>query len=93
METKKSEYLKVMENLFCEYELSSLKLEERISVLTKEQSKFYSKSDEYKELYNRIRRLKRCLEETRSWQEMVRKYLVAGGMNDEEIENLLERKM
>lgn len=93
MEVKSLEYLKVMENLFCEYELSSLKLEERISVLTKEQSKFYSKSDEYKELYNRIRRLKRCLEETRSWQEMVRKYLVAGGMNDEEIENLLERKM
>ena len=82
-------YLKVMENLFCEYELSSLKLEERISALLKEQSALYSKSDEYKELYNRIRRLKRCLEETRDWQEMVKKYLVAGGMSDEEIRNLL----
>lgn len=93
MAAKNSEYLKVMENLFCEYELSSVKLEERISVLSKEQSKHRSKSDEYKELYNRIRRLKRCLEETRSWQEMVKKYLVAGGMNDEEIKRLLERKV
>ncbi len=86
-------YLKVMENLFCEYEVSSVKLEERISALTEEQSKLYSKSDEYKELYNRIRRLKRCLEETRGWQEMVKKYLVAGGMGDEEIRSLLEQKV
>lgn len=93
MTTKNCEYLKVMENLFCEYELSSLKLEKRISVLAKEQSKFHSKSAEYKELYNRIRRLKRCLEETRSWQEMVKKYLVAGGMNNEEIRSLLEQQV
>ena len=86
-------YLKVMENLFCEYELSSLKLEERISVLTREQSTLYSKSEEYKELYNRIRRLTRCLEETRSWQAMVKKYLFAGGMSDEEIQSLLKPKV
>ena len=90
MAIKNSEYLKVMENLFYEYELSALKLEERILLLTKEQTKFYSKSDEYRQLYNRIRRLKRCLEETRSWQEMVKKYLIAGGMSDEEIRRLLK---
>ena len=93
MAINNTEYLKVMENLFCEYELSSLKLEERISTLTAQQSALYSKSDEYKELYNRIRRLKRCLEETRSWQEMVKNYLIAGGMSDEEIRNLPESKV
>ena len=91
MEIKNTEYLKVMENLFCEYELSLIKLEERISLLTKEKSALSSKSSDYKELYNRIRRLKRCLEETKAWQDMVKKYLVAGGMSDEEIRNLSER--
>lgn len=93
MTVEDQKYLKVMENLFCEYESSCSKLEERILSLTKEQSTFFSKSDEYKEFYNRIRRLKRCLEETRSWQEMVKNYLVAGGMSDEEIRSLLEQKV
>ena len=72
-------YLEVMENLYTEYEKSCVLLEKRIDSLLKEQSKYSAKSENYVELYNRIRRLKKCLEDTRAWQSMVKNYLLAGG--------------
>ncbi len=81
-----------MENLYIQYEESCVRLEKRISELLKKRQRFSAKSEGYIELYNRIRRLKRCLEDTRAWQEMVGKYLVAGGMSDEKIRMLIDRK-
>ena len=73
-------YLEVMENLYTEYEASCVLLEKRIDSLSKEQSLYSSKSENYVQLYNRIRRLKKCLEDTRGWQNMVKNYLLAGGV-------------
>ena len=75
-------YLEVMENLYHEYEKSCILLQKRIDILLKEQSQYRAKSEQYNQLYNRIRRLKTCLEDTRSWQKMVQNYLLAGGMCD-----------
>lgn len=85
-------YLEVMESLYIQYEESCVRLEKRISELLKERQQFSAKSEGYIELYNRIRRLKRCLEDTKAWQEMVGKYLAAGGMSDEKIRMLIDRK-
>lgn len=71
-----------MENLYHEYENSCILLEKRVEELLKEQSRYSAKSETYVELYNRIRRLKRCLEDTRNWQNMVKNYLLVGGVLD-----------
>lgn len=84
-------YLEVMENLYREYENSCILLEKRIDELLKEQSKYRAKSENYVMLYNRIRRLRRCLEDTRNWQNMVNNYLLAGGFYYEK-DNLLTDK-
>ena len=76
-------YLEVMENLYREYEKSCILLEKRIFELSREQSQYSAKDPTYFEYYNRIRRLKRCLEDTRNWQGMVKNYLVVGGVVDE----------
>lgn len=90
MTTKDFEYQAVMENLYREYEKSCILLEGRIAELSDEQSGYSSRSKEYAHLYNRIRRLKRCLDDTRAWQEMVYRYLLAGGMDDEKIRMLVK---
>ena len=79
------EYLNVMEKLYIEYEESCKLLEKRIEFLVLEQTMFDSRSQKYAEFYNRIRRLRRCLDQTRAWQRMIKKYLLAGGMSDEQI--------
>lgn len=86
-------YLEVMENLYIQYEESCIRLEERISTLLSEQKLYGSKSEDYAALYNRIRRLKRCLEDTRAWQAMVGKYLAAGGVRDEKTDLCIDRKL
>ena len=82
------EYLKVMERLYVEYDESCKLLEKRLEFLVLEQTMFDSRSQKYIEFYNRIRRLRRCLDQTRAWQKMIKKYLLAGGMNDEQIDLL-----
>ncbi len=82
------EYLNTMEKLYCEYEQSCRLLEKRIEFLVLEQTMFDSRSQKYMEFYNRIRRLRRCLDQTRAWQNMIKKYLLAGGMSDEQIDIL-----
>lgn len=84
-------YLQVMKNLFQEYEKSCILLEKRISELLKEQSQYSAKSENYFQFYNRIRRLKKCLEDTRAWQSMVKNYLIAGGEDYEENDLLTNR--
>ena len=90
MQLTTKEYLKVMENLYCEYEESCRLLERRIEFLVLEQTMFDSRSQKYMEFYNRIRRLRRCLDQTRAWQRMIKKYLLAGGMSDEQIAMLTD---
>ena len=82
-------YLEVMENLYRDYEKSCSLLEERIEILLGEQSRYRAKSEEYVQYYNRIRRLRRALEDTRAWQQMIRNYLFAGGMSSENIDLLV----
>lgn len=86
------EYLNVMERLYCEYDESCQLLEKRIELLVLEQTAFDSRSQKYMAHYNRIRRLRRCLEQTRAWQRMIKKYLLAGGMTDEQINVLVNAK-
>ena len=84
-------YLEVMENLYTEYEASCVLLEKKIDSLLKEQSLYSSKSENYFQLYNRIRRLKKCLDDTRAWQNMVKNYLLAGGAECEKDKLFVDR--
>lgn len=86
------EYLNTMERLYAEYDESCRLLESRLEFLILEQTMFDSRSLKYAEFYNRIRRLRRCLEQTRAWQRMIKKYLLAGGMTDEQIDMLTHTK-
>lgn len=90
MANLENEYISVMEKLYCEYEKSCRILEKRIGEVCALQSGVTSCSKEYKELYNRIRRLKRCLNDTREWQDMVRRYLLAGGESREALDLLVK---
>ena len=80
----------VMERLYGEYETACNTLCKRIELIEKERAHYRSDSPRYRELYERTRRLKRYLGDTREWQDMIAAHLKAEGMSDAEILMLAE---
>lgn len=67
----------VMKRLYEQYSESLKKILERIEQVECERSLHKAKSKEYKELYNRKRRLIKMYEDTYLWREMVKEYINA----------------
>jgi Mg2+ and Co2+ transporter CorA len=67
----------VMKKLCSEYTESLEKIKKRIDEVYALQKSVCSKSEEYKQLYNRRRRLMKIYEDTFNWREMVRGYVKA----------------
>ncbi len=72
MEVKERE---VMRALYEQYSESLGALARRIDEVAAEQTRFCSRSEEYKKLYNRKRRLLAMYEDTYRWREMVEAYI------------------
>ena len=68
---------KVMKRLYEQYSESLKKISERLDEVGCEMSCHRAKSEEYKTLYNRRRRLLKMYEDTYLWREMVKEYINA----------------
>lgn len=67
----------VMKRLYEQYSESLEKILKRIERVECEKSCYPAKSEEYKTLYNRKRRLIKMYEDTYLWREMVKRYIQA----------------
>ncbi len=67
----------VMKRLYDEYSASLKSVLERIEAVEKEKSRYHARSSQYKNLYNRKRRLMVMYDDTFRWREMVERYIKA----------------